>query len=70
MKVAPGALNQQVSRQLYRKPSYQRDWERDPGQKNERPVRFARDEEHVKRLRKEMGRREVEIRIAPEQFGA
>ena len=53
---------------LYIKPTYPKHWQRDPDQKNGRPVMFARDEEHAEQLRQRMKYRKVSIEINPAYF--
>lgn len=69
MLVTPDAINQQMScHHLYRKPAYQKAWERNPEQKNTSTVIYARDEEHARRIREGMKRRRVRIEINPDAF--
>jgi hypothetical protein len=55
---------------LYSKPAFPRPWERDRDQKNERPVIYARDEQHAEQLRGRMNRRQVNIEINAAVFTA
>jgi hypothetical protein len=66
MKVTAGLFRQKMI--LYKKPTYPNPWQCDPNQKNNRPVMFARDEDHAEQLRQRMKRRKVSIEINPAYF--
>ncbi len=57
-----------MSYYLYQKPAFSKTWERDPAQKNNRPVLFARDEGHAKQLREKVKHRKMSVEINPAFF--